>query len=101
MHDEPPIHDLLTAPLIAGGESRRIIRGFIDEGDDPPLECEIRDGLAFIPAIAFKTGQVIAKISIEYDGTVTTGHLTTACWEWHPVKHAFTQYGGPEHNQRA
>ena len=43
---------------------------------------------------------MIAKVSIEYDGPVTTGHVTTACWEWHPVKYAFTQFGGPEHNER-
>jgi hypothetical protein len=43
---------------------------------------------------------MITKISIEYDGPITTGHTTTACWEWHPAKYALTQYGGPEHNQR-
>ena len=99
MDDEPPIHQLLTAPLIAGGEKRLITQGFEDD-TDPPRECEIRGGIALIPAIAFKSPYVIAKISIEYDGPITAGHVTTACWEWHPVKHAFTEYGGPEHNQR-
>jgi hypothetical protein len=100
IYDEPSIHDLLTAPLIAGGEQRRVIQGFTDEGDEPALECQIRGGMALIPGSVLKAGGVIAKISIEYDGPTTTGHATTACWEWHPVKHAFTQYGGPGHNQR-
>lgn len=100
IYDEPSIHDLLTAPLIAGGEQRRVIQGFTDEGDEPALECQIRGGMALIPGSVIKAGGVIAKISIEYDGPTTTGHATTACWEWHPVKHAFTQYGGPGHNQR-
>jgi hypothetical protein len=100
IQDEPPIHDLLTAPLIGGGEQRRVIQGFANEGGEPAHECEIRGGMALIPGSAFKFGRVIVKISIEYDGPITTGHTTTACWEWHPVKYAFTQYGGPEHNQR-
>jgi hypothetical protein len=100
LNDEPPVHDLLTAPLIEGGKQRQVIQGFTDEGGDPAHECEIRGGTALIPAIAFKAGRVIAKISIEYDGPITAGHTTTASWEWHPVKYAFTQYGGPEHNQR-
>jgi hypothetical protein len=98
--DQPPVHDLLTAPLIRGGEQRQIIQGFRDESGEPARECQIRGGIALIPGTAFKSGRVIAKISIEYDGPMTTGHVTTACWEWHPVKYAFTQYGGPEHNQR-
>ena len=56
--------------------------------------------MAAIPDEAFKTGGVIAKVSIEYDGPTTKGHVTTACWEWHPVKYAFTQFGGSEHNER-
>jgi hypothetical protein len=99
LHDEPPIHDLLTAPLIGGGEQRQVIQGFADEGGEPTRECQIRGGMALIPSSAFSVDRVIAKISIEYDGPITTGHVTTACWEWHPVKYAFTQYGGPEHNQ--
>ena len=54
MDDEPPIHQLLTAPLIAGGEKRLITQGFEDD-TDPPRECEIRGGIALIPAIAFKS----------------------------------------------
>jgi hypothetical protein len=101
MHDEPLIHDLLTAPLIAGGEQRMVIQGFADEDGESVHECQIRGGIALIPDGVFRSGgRVIAKISIEYDGPITTGHATTACWEWHPVKYAFTQYGGPEHNQR-
>src|SRR5579863_6018518 len=96
MEDEPAVHDLLTAPLIGGGERRQIIQGIADEGDgDPARECEIRGGMARIPTRAFQAKRVIAKISIEYDGPITAGHTTTACWEWHPVKYAFTQYGGP------
>jgi hypothetical protein len=100
LNDDPPVHDLLTAPLLGGGEQRQIIQGIADEGDEPAHECQIRGGTAFIPSSAFRASRVIAKISIEYDGPMTTGHTTTACWEWHPVKYAFTQYGGPEHNQR-
>jgi hypothetical protein len=105
MYDVQPIHNLLTAPLIRGGEQRRVIQGIADEeGDEPAepaFECQIKDGMALIPGSILTAGRVmIAKISIEYDGPMTTGHATTACWEWHPVKHAFTQYGGPEHNQR-
>jgi hypothetical protein len=100
MDDAPPIHQLLTGPLIAGGEKRPVTQGFIDSSGDPALEYEIRDGIGSIPAIAFKVPRVIAKISIEYDGPITRGHVTTACWEWHRVKYAFTEYGGPEHNQR-
>ena len=54
MDDEPPIHQLLTAPFIAGGEKRLITQGFEDD-TDPPRECEIRGGIALIPAIAFKS----------------------------------------------
>jgi hypothetical protein len=100
LDEAPPVHELLTAPLIGGGEKRLITQHFMSEADDPPRECEIRDGIAFIPAIAFQSGRVIAKISIEYDGPTTLGHVTTACWEWHPIKYAFTEYGGSEHNQR-
>jgi hypothetical protein len=101
MKDEPQIHELLTAPLIAGGEKHSVTQGFVDDAeDDPAQQHEIRGGKALIPAIAFKTSRVIAKISIEYDGPTTAGHVTTACWEWHPVKYAFTEYGGSEHNQR-
>jgi hypothetical protein len=100
LHDEPPVHDLLTAPLIGGGEQRHVIQAFTDEDGEPARECQIRGGTALIPSSAFNVDRVIAKISIEYDGPITTGHMTTACWEWHPVKYAFTQYGGPEHNQR-
>ena len=106
--DEPPIHNLLTAPMIVGGGEREIIQSVVEEnGDDaseqvrdPPIEYEIKGGLAYIPSIAFKSRRAIAKIEIEYDGPTTTGHMTTACWEWHPVKYAFTQFGGKEHNQR-
>jgi hypothetical protein len=77
-----------------------VIQGFTSENDEAAVECQIRGGKALIPDIAFKVERVIAKISIEYDGPITTGHTTTACWEWHSVKYAFTQYGGPEHNQR-
>jgi hypothetical protein len=103
--NEPPVRDLLTAPLVEGGDRRRVIQAVSDEAADngtidPPFEYEIKGGLAFIPATAFKTGRVIVIISIEYDGAITTGHVTTTCWEWHPGKYAFTQYGGPEHNQR-
>jgi hypothetical protein len=59
------------------------------EGERPPS-----------PSSILKADRMITKISIEYDGPITTGHTTTACWEWHPVKYALTQYGGPEHNQR-
>ena len=100
MDDVPPVHDLLTAPLIAGGEQRLVTQGFTIEDDEPALEYQIRGGTALIPAGALSAGQVIAKISIEYDGPITTGHTTTACWEWHPVKYAFTQFGGSGHNQR-
>jgi hypothetical protein len=100
LDDVPPVHDLLTAPVIGGGKERQVIQGIADEGGDPAQECEIRGGTALIPAVAFEAGQVIAKISIEYDGPITVGHITTACWEWHPVKYAFTQYGSPEDNQR-
>jgi len=100
MEDMPPINELLTAPLVGSGEKREIIQEAGDESGEPGRECEIRGGIAIIPASAFMFERVIAKISIEYDGPVTTGHTTTACWEWHPVKYAFTQYGGPEHNQR-
>ena len=100
MDDAPHVHGLLTAPVIGGGEKREIINKLVDEGGDPPHECEIRDGIATIPGSAFRYERVIAKVSVEYDGPVTRGHVTTACWEWHPVKHAFTQHGGPEHNQR-
>jgi hypothetical protein len=43
---------------------------------------------------------MIVKISIAYNGPITRGHATTACFEWHPVKYAFTEFGGPEHNFR-
>jgi hypothetical protein len=100
VHDEPPIHELLTAPLIGGGQEREVITGFGDESGESPRRCQIRGGMAAIPNVAFRSSRVIVKISIEYDGPVTTGHSTTACWEWHPVKYAFSQHGGPEHNQR-
>jgi hypothetical protein len=101
VEDSPPIHELLTAPLVAGGENRVVTQGFVDAADAGPAhECKIRGGIAFIPAIAFETHRVIVKISIEYDGPITIGHITTACWEWHPVKYAFSEYGGPEHNRR-
>jgi hypothetical protein len=102
MQDEPPVHDFLTAPLIAGGEHRQVVQGFRLEDDDKPAhEYQIRGGMALIPgSLLVEASRVIAKISIEYDGPITTGHTTTACWEWHPVKYAFTQYGGPGHNQR-
>lgn len=100
MEDIPPIHELLTAPLIGGGEKREIVQELGDENGEAAHECRIRDGIAIIPASAFRFDRVIVKISIDYDGPITTGHMTTACWEWHPVKYAFTQYGGAEHNQR-
>jgi hypothetical protein len=100
MEDMPPINELLTAPLVGSGEKREIVKGVDDESGERSRECEIRGGIAIIPASAFMFDRVIAKISIEYDGPVTTGHITTACWEWHPVKYAFSQYGGAEHNQR-
>lgn len=102
MDDVPPIHELLTGPVIAGGDARLVTQPFADEfeGADPPRECKIRGGIAVIPAMAFQHPRVIAKISIHYDGPITIGHVTTACWEWHPVKYAFTEYGGLEHNQR-
>jgi hypothetical protein len=100
MDDEPLVRDLLTAPLIGAGEQRTVIQGFTDESSEAALECQIRGGMAVIPGGVLKAGRVIAKIAIEYDGPITSGHETTACWEWHPVKYAFTQYGGPEHNQR-
>jgi hypothetical protein len=100
--DVPPIHELLTAPVIRGEGERLIVQPFVDEDASagPARECNIKGGIALIPASAFQYPRVIAKISIEYDGPVTTGHVTTACWEWHPVKYAFTEYGGPEHNRR-
>jgi hypothetical protein len=100
LHDEPPVHALLTAPLIGAGKERQVIQGMVEEKGEPARECEIRGGTALIPAGAFSAGRVIAKISIEYDGPITAGHVTTACWEWHPVKYTFTDYGGREHNQR-
>jgi hypothetical protein len=99
LNDEPAIAELLTAPLI-GADERRKVKQSLSNDDDPRHECEIRGGKAIIPGIAFKTGGVIVKICIEYDGPLTRGHVTTACWEWHPVKHAFTQHGGPKDNQR-
>jgi hypothetical protein len=98
--DQPLIHQLLTAPLIASGEKRQITHSLGSDDNGDAEECQIRGGIAFIPASAFMCRQVITKISIEYDGPVTTGHMATSCWEWHPVKYAFTEYGGPEHNQR-
>src|ERR1700756_1285650 len=66
MHDEPLIHDLLTAPLIAGGEQRMVIQGFADEDGESVHECQIRGGIALIPDGVFRSGgRVIAKISIE------------------------------------
>jgi hypothetical protein len=100
LEDRPPVHELLTAPLIAAGERREVIQGLVLESGDTVLEYEIRGGMAFIPGRVLAGGQVIAKMLIEYDGPVTGDHITTACWEWHPGKHAFTQYGGIEHNQR-
>ena len=101
MEDQPMVHNLLTAPLIRGGEERQVVQGFANEnGDAAAIEYQIRGGKALIPGIVCNVGQVIAKISIEYDGPITAGHTTTACWEWHPVKYALTQYGGPEHNKR-
>jgi hypothetical protein len=94
VNDEPPIHPLLTAPVIGSGEKRLVTQPFADEfdGAEPAREC--RGGLALIPASAFQHPRVIAKISLKYDGPITTGHVTIACWEWHPVKYAFTEYGG-------
>jgi hypothetical protein len=100
MDDEPLVHDLMTAPLIGAGEQRKVIQGFTDENGGDVVECQIRGGKATIPSSILKAGRMITKIYIEYDGPITTGNTTTACWEWHPVKYAFTQYGGPEHNQR-
>jgi len=94
-------NELIVAPLILGGEKRRVVAGLFTENEDrPSINHQIRGGLAAIPASAFDTGGIIAKISIEYDGPTTRGHITTVCWEWHPVKYVFTQHGGPEHNQR-
>jgi hypothetical protein len=99
LEDQPPINELLTAPLLASGENRVLAQGMADFGGSP-RECQIRGGLARIPESAFKCERVIAKITIEYDGPTTAGHVTAACWQWHPVQYAFTQFGGPEHNQR-
>jgi hypothetical protein len=96
MRDEPPVHELLTAPLIESSERRKVVQKFVD--DENAQAAEIRGGKAMIAGSVLKAGQIIVKISIYYDGPITTGHATTACWEWHPVKHA--QYGGPEHNER-
>jgi hypothetical protein len=100
INNMPEINDLLTAPLLAGGEKRRVISALPVESESETRECQIRSGLAAIPQVALETKWVIAKISIEYDGPTTTGHVTTACWEWHPGMYAFRPFGGSEHNQR-
>jgi hypothetical protein len=85
----------MTAPLIGAGEQRKVIQGFTDENGGDVVECQIRGGKATIPSSILKAGRMITKISIEYDGPITTGHTTTACWEWHPVKYAFTHTAVP------
>lgn len=100
LEDVPKINDLITGPVVGGGEKRVLTQALSESDAGQSLEFEIKGGLAIIPAIAFNAGRVIAKISIEYDGPITKGHVTTACWEWHGVKYAFTQHGGDEHNYR-
>jgi hypothetical protein len=98
--DEPPIHELLTAPLVITGERRIVTQKFAVEDDSegasrsqPLLSGEI----ARIPN---GIDRVFAKIAIKYDGPITAGHETIACWEWHWGKMAFSQFGGDQHNKR-
>jgi hypothetical protein len=44
LEDQPPINELLTAPLLASGENRVLAQGMADFGGSP-RECQIRGGL--------------------------------------------------------
>lgn len=101
LEDQPPIHTLLTAPVIGGGAERKVTQELAFEDDWAETQVvQLRDGeTARVPTYAI-LAQLVVKISIEYDGPITKGHETTACWEWHAGKGAFSQHGGEAHNRR-
>jgi hypothetical protein len=103
LEEQPAINDLLTAPLVVPDRPRQISQKFTVEDDDRTGSFQLKNGEEARIPLSLVLGQMVVKISIEYDGPVTgvaRGYETTACWEWHASKGAFTQHGGAEHNQR-
>jgi len=103
LEEQPPINDLLTAPLVSPDRPREVSQKFTVE-DDPSTETfQLKNGEEARVPTSLILGQMVVKITIEYDGPITganSGYETTACWEWHSGKGAFSQFGGAQHNRR-